>query len=330
MRRLVLNCQDDRPLWAPPAELESRVRAALGSGWQVEPVAAAVSSRGDGGAATEAAIQAMRGAEVYLGAGFPRELLQAAGPTLRWVHTTTAGVASLLYPEMLASPVVLTNSAGIHAAPMADTVLAMILYFARGLDLAVQAQAHRSWADERFSDLHSPVREVAGSQLVLLGFGGIGRDVQARVQPLGLQVTALRSDSTRAQLEQALTGADYFVLAAPETARTRQLIGRTELALLQPSCVLINVARGSLVDEAALMEALRAGRLRGAGLDVFAHEPLPADSPLWHLPNVLITPHVSAVTRCFWERQLELILDNLARYQQGTPLRNIVNKTSGY
>jgi phosphoglycerate dehydrogenase-like enzyme len=330
VRRLVLNCRDDRPAWAPPADLETCIRAALGTDWEIASVHAAVSSRGDGGSATAAAIEAMRGAEVYVGAGVPRDLLLAAGPALRWAHTTTAGVASFLYPEMLAAPVVLTNSAGIHAAPMAETVLAMILHFARGLDFAVHGQRQCSWSEDRFTGAASPVREIAGSQLVLLGYGGIGREVQARAEPLGMQVTALRSESTRRPLEEALQRADYLVIAAPATPRTHHLIGRPELALMQPSAVLINVARGSLVDEQALIETLEANRLRGAGLDVFAREPLPADSPLWRFPNVLITPHVSAVSRRFWDRQLELILDNLARYQQGTPLRNVVNKTRGY
>ncbi len=317
-------------MWAPPRDLADRVRAAVPTDWRVDRVAAPVSSRGDGGSLSTQTVEAVRGAEVYIGAGVPRQVFLAGQPTLRWAHTTTAGVASYLYPEMLASPMVLTNSAGIHAVPMAETVLGMVLYFGRGLDFAVHAQARGEWEQSHFSEADSPVREVSGARLVLLGLGGIGREVAARAEALGLQVTALRSQSTRLQLEQALRQADYFVIAAPDTPQTRGLIGAAELALLPTTAVLINVARGSIVDELALGTALQSGRLRGAGLDVFATEPLPIDSLLWRLPNVLITPHVSAVTRRFWDRQVELILDNLARYLAGIPLRNVVDKTRGY
>jgi phosphoglycerate dehydrogenase-like enzyme len=133
-----------------------------------------------------------------------------------------------------------------------------------------------------------------------------------------------------ADLRAALRACDYLVVAVPDTSRTRGLIGAHELEQLNPSAVLINVSRGSVVDEDALIRALSSNRLRGAGLDVFRAEPLPSESPLWGLPNVLITPHVSAVTRRFWERQLELILDNIARYLAGQSLRNVVDKGRGY
>jgi phosphoglycerate dehydrogenase-like enzyme len=330
LRKLVLNCHDDRPVWAPPSDLDARVRAALDGSWDVESVRAAVSSRGDGGSASPEAVETARGAEVYIGAGVPREILLAAGAALRWAHSTTAGIASFLYPEMVESDVLFTNSAGIHAAPMAETVMGMILYFARGLDIAVHAQARREWEQTVYNQAESPVREIAGAELVVLGYGGVGREVGARAEPLGMGITALRSDTTKAELQRALRRADYLVVAAPDTPRTRNMIGAAELALLRRSAVLINVARGSLVDEDALVAALESGKLRGAGLDVFASEPLAADSPLWRLPNVLITPHVSAVSRRFWDRQLLLILDNLARYRNGLPLRNLVDKRRGY
>jgi phosphoglycerate dehydrogenase-like enzyme len=213
---------------------------------------------------------------------------------------------------------------------MAETVLGMVLYFARGLDLAIEAQLRTEWEQSDFSKADSPVREVSGTHLVVLGMGGIGREVKTRAEAFGINVEALDSRATRPQFEQALSRADFLVIAVPETSRTRGLIGAAELALLPAGAVLINVARGSLVDENALLAALRSGHLRGAGLDVFAQEPLPADSPLWHQRGVLVTPHVSAVTRRFWDRQLDLILDNLARYQAGQPLRNVVDKRRGY
>lgn len=313
-----------------PEDVPGQIEAALPAGWRLVTVEAAVSSRGDGGSVTPEAIAAARGAEIYIGAGLPRDVFVAAQPTLRWAHSTTAGISSFLYPELVESAVAFTNSAGIHAPPMAETVLAMVLHFARGLDFAVRDQREKRWNQDPFTGPASPVREVAHSSLVVVGAGGIGRALEQAARALGMKVTLLDSRSTRLELEQALRAADYLVLAVPDTPRTRGLIGRAELALLRPGAVLINVARGTVVDEAALEETLRAGALRGAGLDVFASEPLPAASGLWQLPNVLITPHVSAVTRSFWDRQLALILDNLEAYFNGRALRNLVDKERGY
>ena len=317
-------------MWAPPPDLSERVRGVLPGDWELHCVAAPVSSRGDGGSVSAEAVTAARHAEVYIGAGVPREVFLAARPELRWAHSTTAGVSSFLYPELVDSSVILTNSAGIHAAPMAETAIGMILHFARGLDYAVRAQQRGEWQQEPFIGATSQLREIAGSELVLLGLGGIGREVQQRAIALDMTVSALRSQHTRAELEAALKRADYLVIAAPDTPKTRGLIGAAELALLKRTAVLINVARGSIIDENALIAALREQRLRGAGLDVFATEPLPETSPLWRMANVLITPHVSAVTPRFWDRQLKLILDNLAAYLTGGSLRNVVDKRKGY
>jgi phosphoglycerate dehydrogenase-like enzyme len=317
-------------MWAPPTDLANRVEEVLPPDWVLRAVDAPVSSRGDGGSVSPQAIDAARGAEVYVGAGVPRDVFIAAQPELRWAHSTTAGISSFLYPELLRSSVVFTNSAGIHAAPMAETALGMILHFARGFDFAAAGQQRGEWEQSHFIEAESPVREIAGAELVLLGLGGIGREVQQRAVALGMKVSALRSQHTRPELESALRRVDYLVIAAPDTPKTRGLIGPAELALLPRTAVVINIARGSIVDEAALTSALAERRLRGAGLDVFAAEPLPADSPLWRLPNVLITPHVSAVTRKYWDRQLALILENLAAYLSGAPLRNVVDKARGY
>src|SRR5262245_44116660 len=261
MSKIVLNCTDDRPMWAPPADLAARVAAALPAGWELASVAAPVNSRGDGGSVSELALEAVRGAEIYVGAGVPRAVFMAGQPTLRWAHSTTAGIASYLYPEMLASRLILTNSAGIHAAPMAENVLGMILHFARGFDFAVDAQVRGDWDQSHFIAGDSPVREISGARLLLLGFGGIGREIEVRARALGMQVSALRSQHTPAQLEQGLAQADYFVIAAPDTPKTRGLIGAHELSLLPPGAVLINVARGNIVDEPALSAALQSGRL---------------------------------------------------------------------
>lgn len=330
---LVLNTRDDRPKWAMPDTVPGKIAQALGDGWTIKVVDAPVSSRGDGGSVSPEAIAAIRGAEIYIGAGVPRELLLAAlepPASLRWAHSTTAGVSSFLYPEMLESSVVLTNSAGVHAEPMAESALGMILYFARGFDFAMAAQARSVWNQEPFIESMSPVREIAGSTLGIVGMGGIGREIAWRAEALGMRVIATRSSSSRSSFEDLLRNSDYVAVCVPDTTTTRGLIGARELALLNPGAVLINLSRGAVIDENALIAALRTNQIRGAGLDVFSHEPLPEDSPLWTMRNVLITPHVSAVTDRYWDRQLALILENIRRYEAGEPLRNVVDKVRGY
>lgn len=326
---LVINSNDDRPTWAMPAFALDRIRQTLPADWQVRAVTASVSSRGDGDSGSAEAIEAVRDAEIYIGSGISREVL-AAAPLLRWAHTTSAGVSSLLYPEMLASDVVLTNSAGIHAEPMAESVLAMILYFARGLDIAVEAQRGRTWDEEGFVGAGAPIREISRCTIGIVGMGGIGKAIARRTEALGMTVLSTSSRSARSELDHLLDVADYVVLCLPDLPSTRGLIGAPEIARMRRDAVLINMGRGTALDETALVAALEAGRLRGAGLDVFTTEPLPETSPLWHTPGVLITPHSSAATPHYWERQLDLILENLGRYLQHRPLLNVVDKQRGY
>lgn len=345
MSRLVLNLHDARPVWVLPDWALHEIEEALPAGWAVTVVRAPVDGRGDGGEPSPEALAVVRGAEIYLGYGLSPELLAAGteppAGRLRWVHSAAAGVGGSLFPEMRRSPVILTNSAGIHAPPMAETVLAMILHFARGLDFAVRAQAERRWDKEPFERKETPVREIAGATLGIVGLGGIGCEVAQRAAALGMRVLATRRRPAPAPpgiellsgenaLECLLAASDFLVLTLPETDATRGLIGREELGRLPGGATLINVARGNIVDQEALIEALRSGHLRGAALDVFAREPLPADSPLWELPNVLITPHVSATSRGFWRRETNLILENFRRYLSGKPLRNVVDKEAGY
>lgn len=344
-RRIVINLRDERPVWALPDWALEEIRAGVPDGWAVEVVEAPSDGRGDGGAPSPEALAAVARAEVYLGHGFPRELFAAAhgegAARLRWVHSGAAGVAGSLYPEMRASDVMLTNSAGIYAEPMAETVLAMMLFFARGLDIAVRAQARGRWEKEELEGADSPVREVGGATVGIVGFGGIGQAVGRRAAALGSKVVALKRTpsepppgveliSGEGALHELIRRSDYLVLSLPETEETKGLIGKLELELLGPGGVLINVGRGSVLDEAELARALRERSIRGAALDVFAEEPLPAESELWDLPNVLITPHVSGISRSYWRREVDLILENLRRYSTGQPLVNLVDKGAGY
>lgn len=343
MRRAVFNMRDERPLWAPPPDVSARMAGRLGRGWNVTELAGPVSGRGDGGGVSDDALRAIDGAEIYFGLGLPRELLRAGlrSRKLRWIHTGAAGVASLLHAELLESDVILTNSAGIHAEPIADTVLGMMLHFARGFDHAVRAQQRRSWDTSPWERTGGGIRELAGATVGIIGYGGIGRAVARRGAALGMHALALNRTGRSAQadvellagpaaLAELLERSDFIVLAVPSTPDTRGLLGARELERARPGAVLINVSRGDVIAEDALLDALRGGRLRGAGLDVFGTEPLPPGSPLWDAPNVLITPHVSATTDRFWQRQEDLILGNIDRYLRGEPLKNAVDVHAGY
>ncbi|MGH7475760.1 MAG: D-2-hydroxyacid dehydrogenase [Longimicrobiales bacterium] len=340
MRRVVIEMNDVRPIWRMPAAVRDAIGDAFPEGWAITWIDEPADARGDGGGGSAQALALVADAEIYFGFGVS-DAIVAAGKELRWVHTGTAGVRGSLSPELRARDVILTNSAGIHAPAMAETVLAMMLHFARGLDWAVRAQRERRWWKEPFDALDSPVRELAASTVGVLGYGGIGKAVAQRSLAFGARVVALRRSAGRGEkgveivrgragLERLLDESDFVVIALPDTESTTGIVDAAAIARMRKDAVLINVARGAIVDEAALLDVLRGGRIRAAALDVFATEPLPFGSPLWELPNVLITPHVSAYTHRYWQRELELIRDNVEHYLNGRPLRNVVDKQAGY
>jgi len=302
-------------------------------------VQAPAASDGDGGSGSPESIAATRGAEIYLGYGVPSGVVDAGRPSLRWVHTGTAGVGSSL-PQLRGTQIVLTNSAGVHAEPMADWVIAAIAYFARGLDRMVEAQARGRWAKDEFTDLPLPVRELRDLRVGVVGLGGIGSAVARRAVALGMSVAGVRRRPERGQglrwvggldeLPRLAAESDCLVIAAPHTAATAGTVNRQVLDLLPKDAIVVNVSRGSLLDEAALLELINQGRLAGAALDVFSVEPLPEGHPFWRHPRVLVSPHVSAVTNRFWERETALIVDNIRRYLAGAPLVNVVDLEAGY
>jgi phosphoglycerate dehydrogenase-like enzyme len=341
-RRLVIDLADARPIFSVPASFPDRVRAAAPD-WDVRVVDAPADGTGDGSThATPEALAAVRqGAEVYLGFGVPADLVRE-GRDLRWIHTGVAGVGAALSPELLAADAVFTNSAGVHGPPVAETVIGYLLHFARGFDIAVRNQALGRWDKSAFDRTETPVRELSRSTVGVVGLGGIGREVAWRAEALGARVVATRRRRIPTELEgvelwigpgslnRLLEESDYVVLTVPETPETTGMIDAAALARMGPDTVLVNVARGGLVDTTALVAALEAGRLRGAALDAFTAEPVPRDDPLWTTPHLLITPHVSAYTHAFWERESELILDNFARFREGRELRNVVDRAAGY
>lgn len=345
MATLVVDLQDRRPVWSLPDWARDKIRSAAPRAWSVAFMQTPADGSGDGSLrAPPELLDAVADARVYMGYGVPAQVLEAAGQ-LEWAHSAAAGVGSSLGAAMLDRDVLFTNSAGVHGPPMAESVMAMLLYFARGLDLAARAQREGRWGAAEFWAADSPVTELAGSTVGVIGFGGIGREVARRASCMGSRVVAVRRTGSSAApavpggvavrtgpegLSHVLANSDYAVLAVPETPRTRNLMNRRRIFSMKRGAVLVNVARGRIVDEEALLEALDAGHLRGAALDVFHAEPLPGGHPFYQHPRVLVTPHVSATTRRFWERETDLIADNLQRFARGDPLRNLVDKAAGY
>jgi phosphoglycerate dehydrogenase-like enzyme len=229
---------------------------------------------------------------IFVGFSLHPEQL-ALAPRLRWIHSTAAGIAQLTYTEVRERGIVVTNARGIHAGPMAEHVLGMLIALAR----LVQPLGMRVWA--------STLSGLGDSSLV------------ERILPASA-------------FDEALADADFVLLAAPETPATKAMMGAPQFARMKRAAYLINVSRGSLVDEPALIAALENRTVAGAALDVASSEPLSPESPLWRLPNVFITPHLSAASEPLWERQAELLIDNLDRWFSARELRNVVNLEAGY
>ena len=265
----------------------------------------------------------------------PAELLQRAS-RLRWVQSTSSGIGPQLIRLGLAgSPLTITNAAGIHAQPLAEFVIMAALSFAKEMPRTSRWQAERHW--ERFCGY-----QVAGTRMLLIGLGKVGGRIAELSSALGIEVVGNRLPVEGALppgvsrlvdtdgIDGELPATDLLVLAAPDTPKTANLLSRRRLELLPPRAVVINVGRGSLLDEDALTEMLAAGRLRGAALDVFAKEPLPADSPLWALPNVIISPHSASTVVQENDRLVDLFIENLHRYLDGRPLVNVFDHTRMY
>ena len=279
-------------------------------------------------------------ADVAFMAEMTRDQFRAAR-ALRWIHSPAAGVGGMLFPELQASTVVVSNSRGMSADVIAEHVLALTLVLFRKLRLAIRRQSEHVWSqDEMFAA--PPTRTITNAAVLIVGLGSIGAAVARRFAVLGATVTGIRRHPERqvpegvvravrpdALLEQ-LPHADIVVIAAPHTSATKQMIGAGELSAMRKDAILINVSRGKLVDESALAEALSANSIGGAGLDVFDHEPLDAGSPLWSMPNVIITPHTSGFRPDHWAAATDLFADNLRRFDAGQPLLNVVDKEAGY
>ena len=265
-----------------------------------------------------------------------RDLARQA-PRLRWIQLSSSGVVHIVEQMGLGDrPIVVTNAAGMHALPLAEFVLFAMLYFAKRMPRVLADQRRHHW--ERFA-----LDTLPGKTLGIVGLGHVGGAIARLARSAGLRVVAVRrtagaaSESPDADavyppagLRTLLGESDYVVLIVPLTPETAGLLGKAELSAMKPGAVLINIGRGQLVDEAALIESLQSGHLGGAALDVFATEPLPKASPLWDLPNVLVTPHSMSTALDENEWLVDLFSDNLRRYLAGQPLRNVFDRARGY
>ena len=280
----------------------------------------------------KSALKAVMDAEVVFGK-FNKDLFSAA-KRLRWVQTKGAGVDGLLFPEFIESTVALTSASGIHVTQISEMIVAMMLVFTKQLHKFMRYKFEAKWQP------YTP-DELAGKTLGIIGLGSIGSETAKKAKCLGMKVIALKKHPDKKPdyvdeiidsegFDRLLRQSDFIVLTLPLTGETRHMVGEEQLRSMKPRAYVINMGRGALIDTNALLKALREGWIAGAGLDVFENEPLPTDSDLWKLDNVLITPHVAGASPFYDERAVEVFCDNLKRYIEGKPLRNVVDKKAGY
>jgi phosphoglycerate dehydrogenase-like enzyme len=251
-------------------------------------------------------------------------------------------VHQLLFPELVASALVLTNARELHGPVVAEHVIALIFALAKKIPQAARLQQKRIWGQDAIWNDGPRPRELAGATLGLIGLGSIGRTAARMAASLGMRVIAVREHPEKGkpegvsevfapvQLNDVLSQSDYVVMAVPLTEATRGLMNAERLSAMRPDAYLINVGRGPQVDEVALADALRSRRIAGAALDVFVQEPLPPESPLWEIENLMITPHTAGLTEKLWQRHYALFSENLRRYLAREPLLAIIDKQKGY
>jgi phosphoglycerate dehydrogenase-like enzyme len=286
---------------------------------------------------SETLADVLPGADVVLAWRPHSSLLRPVWPkadAVKWIQTASAGVDALLFPELVESHVVVTNARGIFDRAIAEFVLGTMLAFAKGLPGMLDRQARREWE-------HRDTETLSGKRVLVAGVGSIGREIGRQCGAFGMTVRGVgstargRDDVFRIvygpdELAEGCRWADYIVNALPGTEGTKHLFDDKVISAMRPTARFVNIGRGSTVDEAALVGALRDERLAGAALDVFEREPLPPDSALWELPNVIVSPHLAGDFAGFREAIVELFVQNLERYLTGLPLENVVDKQRGY
>jgi len=278
--------------------------------------------------------------DIFVGYSLRADQLKDA-KKLKWIHSTAAGVKQLMYPELRDSEILVTNPRGVFSMPMAEHTMGLLLALARNFPDSVRQQDRARWSQQEIWDKPPHLTELNGKVLLIVGYGSIGREVAKRAKGFDMRVwgvtrsgegdrTHVEKIVSAAKLLDVLPDADYVLISAPETAETGHLIGAAQIARMKRGAKLINVSRGSLLDEAALLRALESGALGSAALDVAHLEPLPAESALWKAPNLMITPHTSAVSDKLWERETALLVDLLERWFDGREMFNRVDFARGY
>ena len=263
-----------------------------------------------------------------------------AAKKLKWIHSTATAVHALMSPELRESEIIVTNARDVHGPVVAEHALTLAFALAKRLPQAMRYQQRKHWAQQDLWAQEPRPRELNGAVMTIIGLGGIGRPLARLASAVGMHVIGVREHPEHGgdveevygfdELNEALAKAEFVVLAIPVTPKTHHLMNAERLAQLRPDAYLINVGRGVLIDEEALVAALRKKSFAGAALDVTEHEPLPPESPLWEMENVLITPHIAGLTEFMWERHYGHYAENLRRFLAGEPLAWVVDKEKGY
>jgi len=326
--KLVIAIHHHFQLWIPPKWFAERLRHDF-------PQLNVVQLDGYGGLKSE-----IVDADLMIAFSMRAEQFKTAR-RLKWIHSTAAAVHALLLPELVASDVVVTNARDVHGPAVAEHAMGLVWAVGRQLHRVRDFQRKHVWAQELMWNEVPHPREMRGATLLVVGFGAIGRPLAQMAHAAGMRVIAVREHPERPsepaqqvfgfdELDEALPLADFVVMAAPVTEKTTGLFNEERLRKMKRGACLFNVGRGIQLDSAALVRVIGDGHLAGAGLDVVEHEPLPPDSPLWDVPEILISPHVAGFDDLIWERQYELYSENLRRYVAGEPLLGMVDKGKGY
>jgi phosphoglycerate dehydrogenase-like enzyme len=317
------------PIWRLPNGYMERIRRAVGKKFDIDLPA------------NEAGlVKVLPEVEVLYAWGLAQRLVSQA-VKLRWIHTPLTGVDRLLNPDLRATEIRVTCSRGVNSVAVAEHTFAMVMALTRGVAEALQAQAHRRWQQTELYARNPPLTELKGKTLGIYGVGEIGRELATRAQAFGMRVWAVARTAKTAppgvdkllpmsRAETLVRMSDVLVLALPLTPATEGLFGERLLRRMKSSAILVNIGRGGLIQEPALVRALREGWIGGACLDVFGTEPLSPTNPLWNMPNVIITPHVAGLHPDYMARSANLFLDNMKRYLGGKPLLNEVDLQAGY
>ena len=278
--------------------------------------------------------------DIFVGASLRPEQF-AHAKKLKWIHSTAAGVTQLMYPELKNSGVLITNPSGLFSPGMGEHVIGMMVLLARNYMDSVRYQDKGIWAQNEVSSVPGPITELSGESMLIVGYGSIGREVAKRARCFDMRIWGMtrsgKGDATYAdkilkvsELDSVLPEADWVILAAPDTAETQKMFGPAQFARMKRGARLINMGRGSILDEVAFAHALNSGQIRGAAIDVATVEPIPTDSPLWKAKNLFITPHTAGISDRLWQGETKILMDLLERWFANQEMFNVVDVSAGY